>query len=1201
MALLAWVETPIFAAHNLPIESSLPGKKLALKLPSESLLPGGQEQGKPKDPRDQLPSEQTVPKAMLASVTVSDLQIPKLQELQDGIENRPRLRLDVHEHTSEVHVYAFDKSSRHLFTGGDDKVVHHWTLIAIAGTKSQRWVHEETIRWQVGDGQSGRVRALACDESVIYMAGYGAMGGRGEIIRYDWKNRVWLKPWNALHRSPLLSLSVTGTGKVISLDEDFGIVQHSIDDSQAAEWLHKPEPSAGIKSRFAAVCLRDKDSSVRWLFEERLQNPRRWQVREYVDGQPRLSWNSDIPNGKIEPISPLLERIRIYRKNINIQKVIPQIVSNIGPSIKAMAASPDGKFLAVIDDRDVVQAALGNCLYVYEGDKLILKDKLLTDDGVSTQVQIAWSPNSNTLAVLQDDAAQSKSRVQYWDVPKRSQTKKIDFPGFGTGIGFSPDGQWLFFGGNNHCRIMPATTLDAIYSLPERSSVLEPQTVAFASKGYNWSVTHPKGKFAFDPVSMRYADVDAHVWQTVAPIPGYKLDKSQVTLPNNKIKKIDFEARDDLKHCWVPADSQSSGMLLVVPDNEMSTEIHAYSLSQFEGEYLKKLAVFNGHEGEVLSLSVSSDKRLLISCGRDRQVRIWPLFSILLDTRASEVTWRRYGAIFELNNGTLTIADIDPAGPLFGRGVRVGSKILQVSYTIENDEEKKLAMNDDVLTYLNRPDFSGLTKFKFSNDGLRDEHSKQIQLKAQWRPLCSQVFDHGGEWAAWTEAGYYMSSFNGNSQFGWQINNGLNSPPAFYRADRFQAVLDRPAVMKRVLELGSVEAAARATGEGISANFNILENSIALQPTVIITSPQTSAISGDERLVLEADVSLLRGSELASVKAYANGVPAKLLSKKMVSNTDAPDREWYKLAWQCALPADLDIKLQVIAASSEKLIGAADHLIRRESPPKRPIPRLWLISGGVGHYQDSKLEALNTPESNATSFAAWVESNTRGIFRLELPNILIGSELTHSRWTALMEEKVEQLRNSVRPDDVIVVFLSGHGIRDSVSDRYYYVTADARFRDLSSGRYDKCLSIEEISPFNDLPCRKVVVLDTCHSAAFQPLETDRLRTAVRALQSDLVFTLTAAGSDQPAAEIDGKSNSLFTEAVGKAFMQPIDSDGDLVLSWPEFVNQVQEHVNESAKRFSKTTGFVQTPTFVPLELLPYARMPIAKISNPVKK
>ncbi len=152
--------------------------------------------------------------------------------------------------------------------------------------------------------------------------------------------------------------------------------------------------------------------------------------------------------------------------------------------------------------------------------------------------------------------------------------------------------------------------------------------------------------------------------------------------------------------------------------------------------------------------------------------------------------------------------------------------------------------------------------------------------------------------------------------------------------------------------------------------------------------------------------------------------------------------------------------------------------------------------------------------------------------------MLTNQAVTPKKW----RETVEQLKTSfqdARPDDLIVFFLAGHGLVDEKTRKYYFVGHDFKLSDLEKGVYSDCLSWDDFRWLGDIPCRKLVMLDTCYSGAIQPPRAGDLKNAVRQLQDDVVFTVTAATGEQRSAEKASWKHGAFT----KCLLEALAGDG----------------------------------------------------------
>jgi uncharacterized caspase-like protein len=183
-----------------------------------------------------------------------------------------------------------------------------------------------------------------------------------------------------------------------------------------------------------------------------------------------------------------------------------------------------------------------------------------------------------------------------------------------------------------------------------------------------------------------------------------------------------------------------------------------------------------------------------------------------------------------------------------------------------------------------------------------------------------------------------------------------------------------------------------------------------------------------------------------------------------------------------------------------------------------------------------------------------------------------------------------------RPDDLLVVFLSGHGVRDDVNDRYYFVTAEAEFAAIRAQQYADCLSFEDFSALANIPCRKLLILDTCHSGAVQPLRQDTLKSALRALQDDIVVTFTASEGAQEAVEEGQRQLGRFTFRLLEALQGSADAGNEGNRDGLVSLNEVAHYVRQKVVEDSRRGQVDQFPTAGPADLFEYLDLPLTSAS-----
>ena len=202
-------------------------------------------------------------------------------------------------------------------------------------------------------------------------------------------------------------------------------------------------------------------------------------------------------------------------------------------------------------------------------------------------------------------------------------------------------------------------------------------------------------------------------------------------------------------------------------------------------------------------------------------------------------------------------------------------------------------------------------------------------------------------------------------------------------------------------------------------------------------------------------------------------------------------------------------------------------------------------------------------------------------------------------WRVFARQAAEELRKSVSPDDLVVMYLCGHGLRDRRTDRWYFVTSDARYSDLMNDQYGDCIAFSDLAMLAALPCRKLAILDSCHSGAVQPLmRRDDLKSALRFLQDDVVITLTASEGDEEAAEQKSSRMGRFSAALvdglqGKA--PELDNDLETIS-----LREIVDYVSRRVESESAEDEVPQHPTASPNYLFRTLTLPLTQRPGPTQ-
>ena len=309
------------------------------------------------------------------------------------------------------------------------------------------------------------------------------------------------------------------------------------------------------------------------------------------------------------------------------------------------------------------------------------------------------------------------------------------------------------------------------------------------------------------------------------------------------------------------------------------------------------------------------------------------------------------------------------------------------------------------------------------------------------------------------------------------------------------------------------------------------------------------------------------------------------------------DKTEFIYEWQFELPSDRQLQLEIVAATEAEAVGRLTASFDQVSEVARPRPRMHVLAIGVGSYPDPQIPSLEFAADAAARMADLFRRQSRSLYRVTADQLIDG-DATRPLWRIFAEQAAEELRETVSPDDLVLMYLCGHGIRDRRTNQWYFVTADARYHDLMNDEYSQCLSFADLAVLAELPCRKLAILDSCHSGAVQPvMEPDDLKSALRFLQDDLVFTITATEGDEEAAEQRESRMGRFTAKLVEALEGAADRggpDSDQIVTLDEVIDYVTRSVAEE----SEQEGMPQHPTASPAYLLETISLPLTAVETP---
>ena len=1185
-------------ADQLPSESRLPNEGGQRDLPDESALPG-----RNKTPNRGLPGEVALP----GEQRPQQEQNAEEEELAPIGGRSPILRLSFEGHTGAVRTLDLSDGGRTLITGGEDKDLHVWRRTDI---NPEGWLHRRTIRWPVTRGPRGLIYAARLKGDLAAFAGYGAFGYRGEIRIVDVASgelqRTLFDPQSG-HLSNVVGVawSPGDTLRLASVDVEGRLI------------IWQADPVTGLWSGKTWVDVDSVEYSPELAQELQLYERRSFVPIAFLGDRrivvPRFVEFKEEPQGIASWHLELVDLETGNRKRLTQLDHLRHV--------RSLTSSLDGRVLVSSE---------------YDGAVGIWKFNDAGEVTASQQIRPSRPPlfvrldeKGERLLVgteqitLEGENGEGNAAVEVWDLQADSPVRrsvKLMSQNVTAGILDRDHGEVIVAQGNE----LEVVAIDSDGRFPQEqthrlAATVHPVTkVAFRESAdsyqiaFGWERDEQGNKLLHGVFDLRESkllgrgpinaeeflspqrtnerwDVGGIMTDSGPRFQLFEQGQPRGVLPLD----IDLHGVCTAR-CTLPAPATgteepgeipTTGAVIVGTAGENG--IYAYAAGEENPPRL--LRQFRDHSGAITSVSTSADGNYLVSAGADSKISIWNLQELF----TASVFVNRWGCEFEIENNTLIASNVREAGPLYFRGVREGDRLILMEWTDNQAEPFVQADPQKMLERLRDLPFDSLVHLKFSRRG---RPGPDFQSYPAWRPLATLFVDQGRSWAYWTPAGFYDASFNGHQLFGWQINHDIDQPVDYFRAAQFRKRLERPDVMRKLLDAGSLPAAMRQTLTQIGPppGDDAIVNQIKSKPTIELLEPKLGSVIEGDRMRVRARITAPRGAALVEPRAFVSGVAA--LGRRVVGRD--PDANAVVYEWMFGLPRDSELQLELLAATESEALERLRVDLSHRPGALVSKPRLHVLAIGASQYRDPQIQSLDFAADATEKILKLFTNASGGLYRTS-GDRLIDRDATRPMWRVFARQAAEELRKSVSPDDLVVMYLCGHGLRDRRTDRWYFVTSDARYSDLMNDQYGDCIAFSDLAMLAALPCRKLAILDSCHSGAVQPLmRRDDLKSALRFLQDDVVITLTASEGDEEAAEQKSSRMGRFSAALvdglqGKA--PELDNDLETIS-----LREIVDYVSRRVESESAGDEVPQHPTASPNYLFRTLTLPLTQRPGPTQ-
>lgn len=377
-------------------------------------------------------------------------------------------------------------------------------------------------------------------------------------------------------------------------------------------------------------------------------------------------------------------------------------------------------------------------------------------------------------------------------------------------------------------------------------------------------------------------------------------------------------------------------------------------------------------------------------------------------------------------------------------------------------------------------------------------------------------------WIAFTPQGYFDASPGGEDLIGWQVNNADDRAPDFYSVGQFRDRYYRPDVIQRVLDTLDVDLAVSQADSARKQSTEKAPITEIRPPVIEILDPTGQLRTNRPSLTLTYRIR----SPAAPITGLKVLVNDKAIALDKGQEPDPKAGRDYTGSVTVELPR-ASARVSLVAINQYATSQPANVAVEWTGQAQEPLPDLYILAVGVRQYLHpvDPNNPLKYPDRDATDFLASLRRQ-EGHFYAHVTAFPL---LTNERATIdAVKKGFVWLRRSIGSRDVAMIYLSGHGQRDSASS-YDFLPYDA---DPDSPELTNLHGHDIKYMLGDMPGLKVLFVDSCHSGNVWNEPGEKGDDSLPDM-NDLANQLTSAGS----------GTIVFTSSQGKELSREDDKWG----------------------------------------------------------
>jgi WD40 repeat protein len=420
------------------------------------------------------------------------------------------------------------------------------------------------------------------------------------------------------------------------------------------------------------------------------------------------------------------------------------------------------------------------------------------------------------------------------------------------------------------------------------------------------------------------------------------------------------------------------------------------------------------------------------------------------------------------------------------------------------------------------------------------------------------LFPHADRkrWITWTPEGFFASSPGAVELIGYRLNRGRDQAGQFVAATQLLERFYRPDLIARRLDPEGDALIAQALRQ-VGDVRAFLARRPAAPSVEVLSAPEAHSAGEYELKVRVKD----EGGGVGRLVVQVDGVEVEGRSEGSAASDTTVSRKF--------LLAPGRRVITVTAVNREGMLSKPEVITVDVARPEPPA--LHMLAVGIGRYRDPALN-LRFAASDAARIRSHFELHGGKLYRSVQVRGLQDEQATRAN----IEREMLEVAKRAKPEDVFVLYMSGHGV--SLDGNYYFIPSDAvststevlLTRSLDQNALNALLS--------KIPAAKILVLlDSCSSAARVSGVPERHLIQHQAIDRFSRLTgrafIAAVTNAQMAVEGEGE-NGVFTYVVLEALRGAADRNANGVIDVDELANYVEQRMPVVTKQ---KWGYEQFP------------------------